>query len=96
MAEICELTGAKEVSFSDPNIGFDKTRVNGVNQKIDRMERMRGLGKILRALGVRWDGNIRSDYVTPELVDVMAWSGCYSIEFGAESGNEPSRLVAHS
>ena len=88
MAAICELTGAHEVSFSDPNIGFDKTRVNGVNQKIDRLERLEGIGKILRSLGVRWDGNIRSDYITPELVDVMVRSGCYSIEFGAESGND--------
>jgi radical SAM superfamily enzyme YgiQ (UPF0313 family) len=85
---IHDLTGFKEVSFSDPNIGFDKTRVDGVNQKIDRIERLKGIGTILRKYGIRWDGNIRSDYVTPELVDVMAWSGCYSIEFGCESGND--------
>lgn len=83
-----DLTGFKEVSFSDPNIGFDKTRSNGVNVKVDRIERLRGIGKVLRKYGIRWDGNIRADYVTPELVDVMAWSGCYSIEHGCESGND--------
>ncbi len=85
---IYDLTGFKEVSFSDPNIGFDKTRVDGINQKIDRVERLKGIGTILRRYGIRWDGNIRSDYVTQELVDVMAWSGCFSIEFGCESGND--------
>lgn len=88
IGEIYNLTGFKEVSFSDPNIGFDKTRVDGVNQKIDRIERLKGIGTILRKYGIRWDGNIRSDYVTQELVDVMAWSGCFSIEFGCESGND--------
>jgi hypothetical protein len=88
MGAIHDLLGFSEVSFSDPNIGFDKTRVDGKNQKIDRIERLKGIGQILRKYGIRWDGNIRSDYVTPELVDVMAWSGCYSIEFGCESGND--------
>jgi radical SAM superfamily enzyme YgiQ (UPF0313 family) len=83
-----DLTGFTEVSFSDPNIGFDKTRVNGVNEKIDRVERLRGIGRILRRHGIKWDGNIRSDYVTPELTEIMAWSGCFSIEFGCESGND--------
>jgi len=85
---IVELTGFNEVSFSDPNIGFDRYRADGANVKIDRLERIKGIGQILRRHGIRWDGNIRSDYVTQELVDAMAWSGCYSIEFGCESGND--------
>ena len=83
-----DLTGFKEVSFSDPNIGFEKTKgADGVMEHHPRMERLKGIGNILRPLGIKWDGNIRADYVTQELVDLMAWSGCYSIEFGAESGN---------
>jgi radical SAM superfamily enzyme YgiQ (UPF0313 family) len=84
-----DLTGFKEVSFSDPNIGYEKTRgPDGHTERHNRVERLKGIGKILRPLGIKWDGNIRADYITQELVDVMAWSGCFSIEFGCESGND--------
>jgi len=86
---VYDLTGAKEVSFSDPNIGYNKYKDSGgTTHRVDRVARMRGIGAILRKHGIRWDGNIRSDYITPELVDAMAWSGCYSVEFGCESGND--------
>jgi len=85
---VYDLTGFIEVSFSDPNIGYHKYKVDGVTHRVDRVERMNGIGRILRKHGIRWDGNIRSDYITPELVDAMAQSGCYSIEFGCESGND--------
>lgn len=88
MNEICELTGATEISFCDPNAGYHKHRVDGVTQHVNRVERMQGIGKILRPLGMRWDGNLRADYITPEYTEAMAESGCYSIEFGCESGNE--------
>ena len=84
-----ELTGFEEVSFSDPNIGYNKYKDDGgTTHRIDRLDRMKGIGRILRKHNIRWDGNIRSDYITPELVEAMAWSGCYSIEFGCESGND--------
>ena len=86
---VYELTGFNEVSFSDPNIGYEKyAGPDGHMVKINRVDRMKGIGRILRKHGIRWDGNIRADYITPELVDAMAWSGCYSIEFGCESGND--------
>lgn len=86
---VYDLTGFKEVSFSDPNIGYQKYKdAAGTTHRIDRIDRMKGIGKILRKHGIRWDGNIRADYITPELVEAMALSGCYSIEFGCESGNE--------
>ena len=83
---ICELTGATEFSFSDPNVGFQHTRVNGKNQFVDRMERMREIGKILRRHNIKFDGNVRADYVDQEYADLMSWAGCTSIEFGLESG----------
>ena len=46
LGEIARAVGFKEVSFSDPNIGFDKTRVDGVNQKVDRIERLKGIGRV--------------------------------------------------
>lgn len=85
---VYDLTGFTEVSFSDPNIGYNKYKIDGVTHRIDRTERMRGIGRILRKHGIRYDGNIRADYITLELVEAMAWAGCYSIEFGCESGND--------
>ena len=88
IGKLKEIRDFDEISFSDPNIGFDRTRVDGTMTRVDRVERLKGLGTILRKYGIRWDGNIRSDYITPEIVEIMAWSGCFSIEFGAESGND--------
>ena len=85
---IQELTGFTELSLTDPNMGFDRTRVNGVNQKVDRVERLTAIGKIFRDRGIRYDCNLRADYITPEVVDAMAGGGCFSVEFGAESGND--------
>jgi len=80
--------GFSEVSFTDPNIGFEQYKQDGKWERVSRIQRLRDIGRILRDLGVRWDGNIRSNYFTPELVDVLAESGCFSIEIGCESGNE--------
>ena len=88
--------GFREVSFTDPNIGIQKYKQNGEWKFKDRLQRIRAIGGTLNDLGVRWDGNIRSDYLTPELVDVLAESGCYSLEIGCESGNEEFlRKVIH-
>lgn len=84
---IYELTGFNEISMCDPNASYHKHKIDGVTHHVDRIERMRGLGKILRPIGMRWDGNLRADYISQEYADVMAWSGCYSIEFGLESGD---------
>lgn len=83
-----DLTGFKEVSFCDPNIGYHKHKIDGVTHHVNRIERMNGIGKILNPLGIRWDGNVRSDYITPEYAAAIAESGCYSLEFGCESGDE--------
>jgi hypothetical protein len=80
--------GFTEISFSDPNIAVGAWRENGKIERIDRAKRLRQIGDVLRPLGVRWDGNIRSDYVTPEVADALVYSQCYSLEFGCESGND--------
>lgn len=86
---VYELTGFNTVSFSDPNIVQGVYRGDdGKRLKMDRVERMREIGAALRVHGMKWDGNLRCDYIEPELVDAMVWSGCFSIEFGAESGND--------
>ncbi len=80
--------GFKEISFSDPNIVCGFYRDGDRIITIDRVKRMREIGKILRDINVRWDGNTRADYITPEMVDALVYSKCYSLEFGCESGND--------
>jgi radical SAM superfamily enzyme YgiQ (UPF0313 family) len=41
-----------------------------------------------RGTGIRWNAFSRVDTITPELVEVMARSGCQAICFGVESGNQ--------
>ena len=40
-----------------------------------------------RGLRIAWSVLARADTVTPEMLERMARSGCYSIQFGFESGN---------
>jgi len=81
--------GFKEISFSDPNIGFGNYKgEDGKTVTLDRVKRIRDIGKIMRDINVKWDGNIRSPYLTPEMIDALVESNCYSIEIGCESGND--------
>jgi radical SAM superfamily enzyme YgiQ (UPF0313 family) len=80
--------GFKEISFSDPNIAFGSYRLGDRKIKIDRVDRIKKIGKVMRDIGARWDGNIRSPYLTPEMVDALMESNCYSLEIGCESGND--------
>lgn len=81
--------GFKEISFSDPNIGFERYKDDdGKTQRLDRVKRINDIGQILRDIDVRWDGNIRSPYLTPEMVEILVESNCFSIEIGCESGND--------
>jgi len=81
--------GFEEISFSDPNIGFGAWKgEDGKTQRMDRAQRIRDIGRVMRDLEVRWDGNIRSPYLTSEMVDVLEESNCFSIEIGCESGND--------
>ena len=80
--------GFDEVSFSDPNIAFGSYDLNGKRIRLDKVERIRQIGKTLRDINVKWDGNIRSPYLTPEMVEALVYSNCYSLEIGCESGND--------
>lgn len=72
--------GFEDISFSDPNI------VGG--SKINKGERIMKIGKILRDINVKWDGNIRCPDVTPEMVEALNYSNCATLEVGCESGND--------
>lgn len=81
--------GFTEISFSDPNIGFGVWKNDeGKTERMDRVKRIKEIGKIMRDINVRWDGSIRSPYLTEEMVDALAESNCFSIEIGCESGND--------
>lgn len=80
--------GFKTVSFSDPNIAFGAWHEDGKTVRVDRVQRIRDIGRTMRDIGATWDGNIRCPYLTPEMVEALAWSGCTSIEVGAESGDD--------
>lgn len=81
-------TGFKEISFSDPNITCGVYKSGSKTQTLDRVKRIRQIGKTLRDIDVRWDGNIRANYFMPELVDALVESNCFSLEIGCESGND--------
>ncbi|KKS34910.1 MAG: Radical SAM domain protein [Parcubacteria group bacterium GW2011_GWC2_42_12] len=80
--------GFKEISFSDPNIAHGVYKESGKIMKLDRVERIRQIGKIMRDIEVKWDSNIRANYITAELVETLAEANCFSLEVGCESGND--------
>lgn len=80
--------GFKEISFSDPNIAHGIYRSGDKMAKMDQVERINQIGKIMTDLGVKWDGNIRANYITPGFVDALVKSNCFSLEIGCESGND--------
>jgi radical SAM superfamily enzyme YgiQ (UPF0313 family) len=48
-----------------------------------------------RNLTLRWTCNSRVDFVDPEMLDLMARSGCWMISWGIESGSEEILRRAH-
>jgi len=80
--------GFREISFSDPNIAYGIYKEGGKTIVLDRVKRIKEIGKTMRDINVRWDGNIRADHFTPEMVEALIESNCYSIEIGGESGND--------
>ena len=80
--------GFKTISFTDPNISFCSYKENGKVIKLDKIKRIRQIGAILRDINVKWDGNIRSPDLSPEMFEALVYSNCYSLEIGCESGND--------
>jgi anaerobic magnesium-protoporphyrin IX monomethyl ester cyclase len=81
--------GFKEISFSDPNIGFGVWKDDdGRTERMDRVQRIRDIGRVMRDIGVKWTSNIRSPYLSPEMVDALVESNCAKLEIGCDSGND--------
>ena len=87
---IHDAVGFEEISFSDPNISFGAWKEAGDDRtrRMDRVQRIRDIGHVMGDLNVRWDGNIRSPHLTPDMIEALVESNCYSIEIGCESGND--------
>jgi radical SAM superfamily enzyme YgiQ (UPF0313 family) len=82
-------TGFKDVSFSDPNIGFGVWEGDdGKTIRIDRVKRIQDIGQVMKDIGAYWSGNIRSPYLSPEMIDALVEANCSQIEIGCESGND--------
>jgi radical SAM superfamily enzyme YgiQ (UPF0313 family) len=80
--------GIDYLSITDPNIGFEREKVEGEWNVHERVQRMRAMGEAFRHFGLTWFGNVRSNYITPEYVEALVEAGCRGLEFGCESGNE--------
>ena len=80
--------GFTEVSFSDPNIATGVSRTEAGITRMDRVGRMRDIGGVMQSIGAKWDGNMRSPYLTPEMIDALVYSQCFSLEIGCESGDD--------
>lgn len=68
----------RNILFSDETFTFDKERT----RRICDLIKERGLNK-----KIRWSATTRVDCITKELLQTMKNAGCWSIEFGVESGN---------
>lgn len=71
--------GVKEIHFEDDNFTLDKKHTVKICREIIR-----------RKLNIDWctPNGIRADKVDFELLKLMKRSGCYSVAFGIESGDE--------
>lgn len=71
--------GVREIHFEDDNLTLKKSHIETICNLI-----------IENDLKINWatPNGIRVDTVTPELLALMKKSGCYSIAFGIESGNQ--------
>jgi anaerobic magnesium-protoporphyrin IX monomethyl ester cyclase len=71
--------GVKTIFFEDDNLTFDMKRFEAICDKI-----------IERGIRVNWEtpNGIRADYLTLNLLKKMKRSGCQSVFFGIESGDQ--------
>ncbi|MEM4246521.1 MAG: radical SAM protein [Candidatus Bathyarchaeia archaeon] len=51
-------------------------------------KRVKEIGRRFRELGIRWVCEARVNTVTEEIVEELASSGCFAIQFGVESGSQ--------
>jgi anaerobic magnesium-protoporphyrin IX monomethyl ester cyclase len=79
MEYVIKKYGAKTIFFEDDNLTFDVKRFEAICDKI-----------IERDIRFNWEtpNGIRADYLTLNLLKKMKRSGCQSVFFGIESGDQ--------
>ena len=78
--------GIREIHFEDDNIALDEDRFRKICQ-----------GIIDRGIDITWKcpHGIYATHLAQDTFELMARSGCYSLSFGIESGNDQVLAMAH-
>lgn len=76
---VVEHFGVKEIHFEDDNLTLKRAHIEAICQQL--------LNQNFRISWATPNG-VRADTLTPDLLQLMKRSGCYSIAFGVESANQ--------
>lgn len=69
--------GAREINICNDSLTINRGHIEGICNEL-----------LKRRISVRWQGPSRVDTVTPELLKLMAKSGCHALRYGVESGSQ--------
>lgn len=80
--------GFDSIVFSDQNLVYSTHVCDEKICKVDKVERIKSLGKIAGRLNFSWNGSMRCPDITPEMAEALSTSGCKALHLGAESGSQ--------
>lgn len=75
--ERIEKFGAREINICNDSLTANRAHIEGICNELLR-----------RKIKIRWQGPSRIDTVTPDLLKLMAKSGCHTLRYGVESGSQ--------
>jgi radical SAM superfamily enzyme YgiQ (UPF0313 family)/ubiquinone/menaquinone biosynthesis C-methylase UbiE len=75
--DLIRVEGIREVHFVDPTFTLNSHRTEMLCDALKNLSRP-----------VKWSCKTRTDHVTPDMLKLMAESGCYMIAYGLESGSD--------
>jgi anaerobic magnesium-protoporphyrin IX monomethyl ester cyclase len=82
MIKFTAQLGIDTLHIRDDTLAADRSRLEALCEELQRT------GLFLPSGPLRWRAVMRVDQVTPELLEIMKASGCFSIGFGMESGTD--------
>jgi anaerobic magnesium-protoporphyrin IX monomethyl ester cyclase len=77
IAHLCERYGSREIYFDDDDFTINAAHVRAIAE-----------GIIARGLDIKWSCMGDAINITPDLLALMARSGCVGMKFGVETGSE--------